>query len=59
MPEPSDGLSSETSALSQRMIIYGINPVLEALRARRVTRLRVSSRHDRRIDEVLALAAAQ
>jgi len=41
------------------MIIYGINPVLEALRARRVTRLRVSSRHDRRIDEVLALAAAQ
>jgi 23S rRNA (guanosine2251-2'-O)-methyltransferase len=41
------------------MIIYGINPVLEALRAKRVTRLRVSSRDDRRIDEVLALAAAQ
>jgi 23S rRNA (guanosine2251-2'-O)-methyltransferase len=41
------------------MIIYGINPVLEALRAGRVTRLRVSARHDRRIDEVLALAATQ
>jgi 23S rRNA (guanosine2251-2'-O)-methyltransferase len=39
------------------VIIYGINPVLEALRAGRVTRLRVSRRTDRRIDEVLALAA--
>ena len=38
------------------MIIYGINPVLEALRAGRVTRLRVSRRNDRRVDEVLALA---
>ena len=41
------------------MIIYGINPVLEALRAKRVTRLRVSGRSDRRVDEVLALAASQ
>jgi 23S rRNA (guanosine2251-2'-O)-methyltransferase len=41
------------------MIIYGIHPVLEGLRARRVRRLRVSSRHDKRIDEVLAQAAAQ
>ena len=41
------------------MIIYGINPVIEALRAKRVTRLRISARHDRRIDEVLALASAQ
>jgi 23S rRNA (guanosine2251-2'-O)-methyltransferase len=41
------------------MVIYGIHPVAEALRANRVTRLRVSNRHDRRIDEVLALASAQ
>ncbi len=38
------------------MIIYGINPVLEALRAGRVRRLRVGPRTDRRIDEALALA---
>jgi len=41
------------------MVIYGINPVLEALKARRVTRLRVSARSDKRIDEILALAAKQ
>jgi 23S rRNA (guanosine2251-2'-O)-methyltransferase len=41
------------------VIVYGINPVLEALKARRVTRLRVSARHDRRIDEIVALAAKQ
>jgi 23S rRNA (guanosine2251-2'-O)-methyltransferase len=41
------------------MIVYGINPVLEALRARQVRRLRVSSRSDKRIDEILALAGAQ
>lgn len=41
------------------MLIYGIHPVAEALRANRVKRLRVSNRHDKRIDEVLALAAAQ
>ena len=44
------------------MIVYGINPVLEALKARRVTRLRVSARpgnNARRIDEILALAAKQ
>ncbi len=40
------------------MIIYGINPVLEALRARRVRSLRVSSRADRRLQDVLRLAAA-
>lgn len=38
------------------MIVYGINPVLEALRAGRVRRLRVGARGDRRIDEVLTLA---
>ena len=37
------------------MIVYGINPVLEALRAGRVRRLRVA-RNDRRIDEALTLA---
>ena len=41
------------------MLIYGINPVLEALKARRVTRLRATARHDKRIDEIVALAAKQ
>jgi 23S rRNA (guanosine2251-2'-O)-methyltransferase len=41
------------------MIIYGINPVLEALRARRVVRLRVGPRGDRRIEAVVALARQQ
>jgi 23S rRNA (guanosine2251-2'-O)-methyltransferase len=38
------------------MIIYGLNPVLEALRAGRVRRLRVGARADTRIEEALALA---
>src|SRR5437870_4900369 len=38
------------------MIIYGINPVLEALRAGRVTALRVSQRSDERLRELVALA---
>lgn len=38
------------------MLIYGLNPVLEALRAKCVKRLRVSSRADRRIEEAVALA---
>jgi 23S rRNA (guanosine2251-2'-O)-methyltransferase len=41
------------------VIIYGINPVLEALRAGRVTRVRVSARADRRVDEIVALASKQ
>jgi 23S rRNA (guanosine2251-2'-O)-methyltransferase len=41
------------------MLIYGINPVLEALRAGRVRRLRVGSRVDRRIEEALALARSR
>ena len=41
------------------MIIYGINPVLEALRSGRVRRVRVGPRGDRRIEEALALARAQ
>jgi 23S rRNA (guanosine2251-2'-O)-methyltransferase len=41
------------------MQIYGINPVLEALKAQRVTRLRVSARADRRMDQILALAGTQ
>lgn len=41
------------------MTVYGINPVLEALKAKQVTRLRVSARSDKRMDEVLALAGAQ
>jgi 23S rRNA (guanosine2251-2'-O)-methyltransferase len=39
------------------MIIYGINPVLEALRAGRVTRLRVAGRSDKRLQSLLAQAA--
>jgi 23S rRNA (guanosine2251-2'-O)-methyltransferase len=38
------------------MIVYGVNPVLEALRAGRVRKLRVGPRSDRRVEEVLALA---
>jgi 23S rRNA (guanosine2251-2'-O)-methyltransferase len=41
------------------VIIYGINPVLEALRAKRVRRLRISARSDRRIEEAISLAASQ
>jgi 23S rRNA (guanosine2251-2'-O)-methyltransferase len=41
------------------MIIYGINPVLEALRTGRVRRVRVGPRGDRRVDEALALARAK
>lgn len=39
------------------MIIYGINPVVEALRAGRVRELRVGDRGDDRIRHVLTLAA--
>jgi 23S rRNA (guanosine2251-2'-O)-methyltransferase len=38
------------------MIVYGINPVLEALRARRVKELRVGERRDARVLELVALA---
>jgi 23S rRNA (guanosine2251-2'-O)-methyltransferase len=41
------------------MLIYGINPVLEALRGGRVRRVRVGPRGDRRVEEALALARAQ
>jgi len=39
------------------VLVYGINPVAEALRAQRVRRLRISARSDRRMDEIVALAA--
>jgi 23S rRNA (guanosine2251-2'-O)-methyltransferase len=39
------------------VIIYGINPVLEALRAGRVKALRVGNRADDRLKQLLALAA--
>jgi 23S rRNA (guanosine2251-2'-O)-methyltransferase len=41
------------------MVIYGINPVLEALRAKRVIGLRVSSRADGKIRQIERLAADQ
>jgi 23S rRNA (guanosine2251-2'-O)-methyltransferase len=40
------------------MIVYGINPVLEALRAGRVHSVRVSARGGVRLEEVVARAAA-
>jgi 23S rRNA (guanosine2251-2'-O)-methyltransferase len=39
--------------------IYGINPVLEALRAGRVTAIRVSTRADDRLAEIVGLATTQ
>jgi 23S rRNA (guanosine2251-2'-O)-methyltransferase len=41
------------------MRIYGINPVLEALRAKRVTAVRVSPRADDRVSAVIRLAEEQ
>lgn len=41
------------------MLIWGINPVLEALRAGRVKRISVGPRSDRRLEEALALAREQ
>jgi 23S rRNA (guanosine2251-2'-O)-methyltransferase len=41
------------------VIIYGINPVLEALRAGRVNALRVGERADDRLKQLLALAGAR
>jgi 23S rRNA (guanosine2251-2'-O)-methyltransferase len=41
------------------MRIYGINPVVEALRAKRVTALRVSLRADERLTDVVRLAEQQ
>src|SRR5215470_7730395 len=41
------------------MRIYGIHPVVEALHAKRVTALRVSSRADDRLNEVVRLAERQ
>lgn len=41
------------------MIVYGINPVIEALRAGRVKRLWVSGRRDERMQKLLAFAATQ
>src|SRR5438552_14785432 len=40
----------------KRMLIYGINPVMEALRAGRVTSIRVSPRADDRLTAVVRLA---
>ena len=41
------------------MRIYGINAVIEALKSKRVTRLSVSARSDRRIEEIIQLASSQ
>jgi 23S rRNA (guanosine2251-2'-O)-methyltransferase len=41
------------------MIIYGVNPVIQALRAGRVRTLRVGPRSDRRVEEAIAMARAR
>jgi 23S rRNA (guanosine2251-2'-O)-methyltransferase len=41
------------------MLIYGINPVLEALKAKRATVIRVAPRADDRVTEIVRLAEAQ
>ena len=41
------------------MLIYGINPVLEGLRAGRVRSVRVSDRHSERLKALLALASSR
>ncbi|HMD36510.1 MAG TPA: 23S rRNA (guanosine(2251)-2'-O)-methyltransferase RlmB [Vicinamibacterales bacterium] len=41
------------------MRIYGINPVLEALRAGRVTSIQLSSRTDQRVTEIVRLAESR
>jgi 23S rRNA (guanosine2251-2'-O)-methyltransferase len=41
------------------VIVYGVNTVAEALRAGRVKRLKVGARADRRVAEILELAAAR
>lgn len=40
------------------MIVYGLNPVIEALRAGRAKTVRVAQREDRRVQQVLQLAAS-
>ena len=40
------------------MIVYGLNPVLEALRAGRARRVKVGARRDKRTEEAVALAQA-
>lgn len=40
------------------MVVYGLHPVLEALRAGRVRRLKIGVRGDRRTDDAVALAKA-
>jgi 23S rRNA (guanosine2251-2'-O)-methyltransferase len=41
------------------MLIYGINPVIEAVRARRATAIRVTTRADERVEALLQLAREQ
>jgi len=45
--------------MHEAMVIYGINPVLEALRAERVTSISVSPRADDRLTQVVRLAEEQ
>jgi 23S rRNA (guanosine2251-2'-O)-methyltransferase len=59
-PEPrtlNPELNPEPGTWNLEVVIYGINPVLEALRAGRVKELRVSDRGGDRMRALLALAA--
>ena len=50
------GGAQHSKKKTERMLIYGINPVLEALRAGRVRTIRVSSRADDRVAAIVRLA---
>ena len=49
-------VSSVSSVVAVSVLIYGINPVLEALRAGRVNAIRMSSRSDDRLTAIIRLA---
>ena len=53
------GMVRDEGSCTVVMIVYGLNPVLEALRSGRVKRLRVGPRGDRRVAEALALARSK
>lgn len=62
----STALDEGTRAVAERalycslaMLIYGVNPVREALRARRVRAIRLADRSDQRVAQLVDLAAAQ
>lgn len=57
-PDTRHGTQHSAPSTQHPVIIYGINPVIEALRAKRATSVRVS-RADQRVADVIKLADAQ